>query len=411
LSDKQLAQGIEEKDLRVFLSYAQMEARIHGGCKLRVLKYAMKELLDEGYVVQYRNADPRFRARCYRIDAQKVRGELRALPQREQQGYYAVLPRKREEAENALMPEESTLVPVDDALMHGDSTLVHGDGAFVHGDSTLIHGDDALMHTRITKNNKRITSEEKKSVRDASASDLQGDYAVASSPAHTTFFSAARSSPESHDQWSGSSSQEQDARLPESSKAQVQQTAWRSTPAPFDTTVPERSPMVAQDATTYLRTDDLSSSRSEILQAQVSRRRKATQTACAPGVSFTEEGRAIYTAWCSLHRAEIPLTPAMVKAAQALVKPVANWSQAFHVTPAELLRRMRNRLYEMDKTGYYKRGVKLHDIEREFEGWQSAMEREMRNPSFQKHIPTLAEDPYSVAALLAEQNPGHLFAS
>lgn len=114
-----------------------------------------------------------------------------------------------------------------------------------------------------------------------------------------------------------------------------------------------------------------------------SRSPKAILLARAPEITLSEEARAIYSAWCSLFTVGVPLTPAIAKAAQGLVEPVARWSEELHVAPAELLKRMKNWLYEMDKKGYYKRGVKLFDLEREFEGWQSAMERERHHASEQ----------------------------
>jgi hypothetical protein len=127
-------------------------------------------------------------------------------------------------------------------------------------------------------------------------------------------------------------------------------------------------------------------------------------------ITLSAQAQVIYVAWCSLFTVEVPLTQTIARAAQGLVKPVASWCEELHITPAELLRRMMNWLYETDKTGYYKRGVKLYDLEREFEAWQSATERTLRKKSSQRHIPTLAEDPYSIAALIASQNPGY-FAS
>jgi hypothetical protein len=63
-------------------------------------------------------------------------------------------------------------------------------------------------------------------------------------------------------------------------------------------------------------------------------------------------------------------------------------------------------VYATDTRGYYQRGVKLFDVAREFEGWQSAKEREMRKKTGKLAVPTREEDPYSIAALLAAQNPG-----
>lgn len=123
----------------------------------------------------------------------------------------------------------------------------------------------------------------------------------------------------------------------------------------------------------------------------------------AHALSLSAEAQMIYDAWCSLFTVEVPLTPAIAKAAQELAQPVARWAQELTIVPAELLKRMMHWLYEMDKTGYYRRGVKLHDLAREFEAWQAATERQMRKKSGQRPVPELRENPYSIAALMAAQ--------
>jgi hypothetical protein len=130
---------------------------------------------------------------------------------------------------------------------------------------------------------------------------------------------------------------------------------------------------------------------------------KQAMDAHAP--SLSAEAQVVYDAWCSLFTVEVPLTPANARAAQALARPVARWAQELAITPTELLRRMIHWLYETDKTGYYQRGVKLPDLAREFEAWQTAQERKMRKKSGRRPVPTLHEDPYSLAALIAAQNP------
>jgi hypothetical protein len=82
------------------------------------------------------------------------------------------------------------------------------------------------------------------------------------------------------------------------------------------------------------------------------------------------------------------------------------WCGVLSVPVAELLRDIMNWLYATDAKGYYQRGVKLFDVAREFEGWQSAREREIRKKTGKPAVPTQEEDPYSIAALLAAQNPG-----
>ena len=92
-------------------------------------------------------------------------------------------------------------------------------------------------------------------------------------------------------------------------------------------------------------------------------------------IDITVEGMEVYRAWCSLFKVTVPLNKAIAKAANELVEPLAVWAAVKGCTHKEVLKLIKNWLYENDKNGYYSRGVKLYDIAREFEGWQSKQEQ------------------------------------
>lgn len=141
LSDKQFKDGVTENNIWVFLSFPEIESRIHGGCKQRTLKDAMKEMIDDGYVTKRPNPDPRFRSLVYHMNLRKYRVELNALPKRD-----------------------------NDAKMH-DSFKGTDDNAELHDDSANLHDGDANLHEHnaethdtscknAPKNNSRLTTEE-----------------------------------------------------------------------------------------------------------------------------------------------------------------------------------------------------------------------------------------------------------
>jgi hypothetical protein len=133
---------------------------------------------------------------------------------------------------------------------------------------------------------------------------------------------------------------------------------------------------------------------------------KKTGLPAPEAIALSPTARVIFDAWCALFKVEVDLTAANARAAEKLVKPVTVWCSALRVPVGGLLRDILDWLYATDTKGYYRRGVKLFDVAREFEGWQSAKEREGQTKTCVSRIPTREADPYSVAALIAEQNPG-----
>ncbi len=96
--------------------------------------------------------------------------------------------------------------------------------------------------------------------------------------------------------------------------------------------------------------------------------------------ALTPDGRLLYLAWCSLFHVAIPEHPAIITSANELYQPISQWADILHMTLQEVLKAIMDREWENDKErGYYKgRGVKLYDVKRGFEGWQSVQERKLQ---------------------------------
>lgn len=123
LSNKLQGKDVPENDLWVFLSFPELEERLHGACKLRTLKEAMKELVEDGYVFKRPNRDPRFKSLEYRLNLPQYRQELQELPPKS--------------AKN------------DGAISHDESADLHRDSAKMHDDDAKMHCDSANSHPRM----------------------------------------------------------------------------------------------------------------------------------------------------------------------------------------------------------------------------------------------------------------------
>jgi hypothetical protein len=88
-------------------------------------------------------------------------------------------------------------------------------------------------------------------------------------------------------------------------------------------------------------------------------------------VQFTPDGKTLFDEWCSLFKVKVDPIKANIEAANWLAEPCATWATLLSMPRTEVLRDEKDWLYANDKKGYYKRGVKLFDLKREFEGWQS----------------------------------------
>jgi predicted transcriptional regulator len=85
-------------------------------------------------------------------------------------------------------------------------------------------------------------------------------------------------------------------------------------------------------------------------------------------------GQQIYDAWCSLFKSRVPLGPKTIEAANALYPLMLPWTKEYQ-SIAEVLGAQKSWMFKVDKKGFYVRGIRLTDLLRDFEAWQSAMER------------------------------------
>jgi hypothetical protein len=86
-------------------------------------------------------------------------------------------------------------------------------------------------------------------------------------------------------------------------------------------------------------------------------------------LELTPEGAKVLERWQTLRRKPVPRTPGLIRAANQLGPSDPS---------REDLKAVELHCYATDTNGYYNRGIKLSDIAREFEGWQSAQERRAR---------------------------------
>ena len=114
-------------------------------------------------------------------------------------------------------------------------------------------------------------------------------------------------------------------------------------------------------------------------------------------ISLTPDEQVVFDAWCSLFKVDVPLIPANAKACKQLVKPLQVWTGILDKSTAEVLKLIMNWSYKNDKNGYYKRGFKLYDAAREFEGWQSAQERPEKEPSNEHRVSSFGTPGYNFA--------------
>lgn len=102
---------------------------------------------------------------------------------------------------------------------------------------------------------------------------------------------------------------------------------------------------------------------------------------------FTPGGRKVKDAWASLFKSPPDVGPKTILCANALYEKLMPWCYELKLTCKELLGDIKDWLFANQGDYYHRRGVKLCDVGREFEGWQSAKEDEMRNPNRQEPTP------------------------
>jgi hypothetical protein len=105
-----------------------------------------------------------------------------------------------------------------------------------------------------------------------------------------------------------------------------------------------------------------------------------------PEPAFTEEGSKLFGSWCSLFKSPPPAGPQTIKCANALYPLLMPWCKDLHRTCSQLLGDIQKWMYATDKSDWYKRGITLCDVYRDFEKWQSAKTRELNQGPQQNHM-------------------------
>lgn len=149
-----------EEDIWVFLSFPSLEQRLHGAYKMRALKDAMKELIEDGYVFKRPNSDPHFKALEYRINLEQYRQGLSALPKK---------PGGKQSANLHRTPDQR-------ADLHGDSAKTHDEGANLHDDegkNAPSHRADSHARINHIESTERFNSEQQREsdITDAATPD------------------------------------------------------------------------------------------------------------------------------------------------------------------------------------------------------------------------------------------------
>lgn len=127
----------------------------------------------------------------------------------------------------------------------------------------------------------------------------------------------------------------------------------------------------------------------------------SSQAKKPPVPEFSPEGRKVYDAWCSLFKSPPRVGPKTVECADALYPLLVPWCKELHVSCAALLDEIKGQMYTADTKGFYKRGITLCDVERDFEKWQSAKTQELAELA-QKAAPKQKE-PSAIELLRAQQ--------
>lgn len=146
LSNDLYVRNKSEKNLWVFLSFPQLESRLHDACKMRVLKDAMKEMIEDGYVYKRPNRNPKYKTLEYRLHLAKYRKELASLPRK------GIL----EDEDSADLHDE-----IDSAKMHDHRADLHDHRAKMHqgrAETHAIHNIDRTNTKQETKQKKTVAS-------------------------------------------------------------------------------------------------------------------------------------------------------------------------------------------------------------------------------------------------------------
>ncbi len=111
----------------------------------------------------------------------------------------------------------------------------------------------------------------------------------------------------------------------------------------------------------------------------------------------------MYDAWASLFKAPPPAGEQTIKCANDLYARLVPWCQDLRISCAVLLKDIKGFLFATATNGFYKRGVTLCDIHRDFEKWQSAKTEAIEQEAAQAARKQHATSPMSTIEVLRAQ--------
>jgi hypothetical protein len=104
-------------------------------------------------------------------------------------------------------------------------------------------------------------------------------------------------------------------------------------------------------------------------------------------IEFSVNGRKVYDAWCANFKSPPRAGEKTVDCANDLYDRLVPWCQELHLSCKDLLKEIKSFLFATDTNGFYKRGVTLCDVDRDFEKWQSAKTEELEKLQRQAQKP------------------------
>ena len=130
--------------------------------------------------------------------------------------------------------------------------------------------------------------------------------------------------------------------------------------------------------------------------------------AAEPVVEFTEQGRKVNDAWGSLFKSPPRAGEKTIECANDLAPRLIPWCKDLKMSCRDLLKEIKDFLFATDTNGFYKRGVTLCDVGRDFEKWQSAKEHELEETK--KKSTASASMPFGVKRWTPPANMPTLYA-
>jgi hypothetical protein len=327
-----------EEELWCFLSFPELERRLHGAYKMRTLKDAMKEMIEDGYVFKRPNTNPKYNTLEYRMNLEQYRSEIRSL-----------------EPKGTSEPKDTS------AKMHDEDSsanLHHGTSAKMHEPQCKnARTPSAKMHAIINSN--RVTDKQKGTEENAHVSDDN-----APTPSHSSLQETS-TPPESEE-----TKQPSEQTSKQASNTSYSQSATNNNNPKVKqgntTKVSSRAEKTAKPAKPELTTEFANDSEQTMWEKLSAKERTFY-------ARMNTQERSIYTGWCSLFKkSRPPLGEAMFDACRTL--------GSSEYSP-ETLDNIRKWCFATDKktsnypNGYYReRGVKLWDIAEKAPDWELIQE-------------------------------------